>query len=274
MNLLKISPYFDVYELADVLAQRAAINAVLGNTIVKSHTALSRQGDTFDLIDELQQALSWREVDADTGFSIINQIATVDDKVLVNSLSRNRRLQSAVLVLDEESPFGNRKLFQEAEDCVKKHLAGEEISSEKYLVALIDLFNTDLQLGDIPYDRKLSINGVNLLHREENLITKKIKEYIKSRQRVLEENTIRISDKNKRVIIGDLKDLIESARIFEDFNIEINPTEDSLLLRSTEAQLAVTELTEKIKSGEVDFIKVKCNEWGDTITIEAFYKNY
>ena len=272
MNSLRVDTYLNVYEIADVLAKRAKVNAIHDLALVKTHTSLSKSGDIETNLEELEQFLSLGGVEESI---IINRLAEIDDAMYAVSRTRGNHGGSSYFAFDETNITHSIDILQRSENYIKNYLNGEKSVVDKYVISLIDIQNNRIKIENIPHKRKLFTQDLNKTCSVTcPQIKKIIKNYIKERERILEENAIKITSDNQEIIIEDLKDLADLLVIFEDYVLEVNPDDNVYPTQCKIAEKEILQIIEDIESCKIDFIRFKSSGYGDNITIETYSRDY
>ena len=124
MNSLRVDTYLNVYEIADVLAKRANVNAIHDLALVKAHTALSKSGDIEVGLEELEQFLSLGGVEESI---IINRLAEIDDAMYAVSHAKGNHIGSSYFAFDGTANTNqSREILQRSENYIKDYLYGEK----------------------------------------------------------------------------------------------------------------------------------------------------
>lgn len=273
MNSLRVDTYLNVYEIADILAKRAKVNAVHDLALVKTHTVLSKSGDIEVGLEELEQLLSLEGIEESL---IINRLAEIDDAMYAVSRTRGNHIGSSYFTSDErENTNHSREIFQRSENYIKDYLYGEKSIVDQYVISLIDIQNNGIKIENIPHKRNLFTQDLN---KETSSITcsqvkKIIRNYIRERERTLEENAIKITIENQDVIIDDLKDLAGILNTFDEYILEVNPDENIYPTQGKAAEKEILQIIEDIESCKIDFIRLKSSGYGDNITIETYSRD-
>lgn len=273
MNSLRVETYLNVYEIADVLAKRAKVNAIHDLALVRTHTALSKSGDIEVGLEELEQFLSLGQVEESI---IINRLAEIDDAMYAVSRTRGNHIGSSYFASDErENTNHSREIFQRSENYIKNYLYGEKSIVDQYVISLIDIQNNGIKIENIPYKRKLFTKDLN---NETNSVTcpqvkKIIRNYIREREKTLEENTIKITNENQEIIVDDLKDLADLLTTFESYVLEVNPDDNVYPTQGKLAEKEILQIIEDIESCKIDFIRLKSSGYGDNITVEIYSRD-
>lgn len=274
MNPLRVETYLNVYEIADVLAKRAKVNAIHDLALVKTHTALSKSGDIEVGLEELEQFLSLEEVEESI---IINRLAEIDDAMYAVSRTKGNHIGSSYFAFDQTTNTNhNREIFQRSENYIKDYLNGEKSVVDQYVISLIDIQNNGIKIENIPHKRKLFTQDLNKesCFVSSPQIKKIIKNYIREREKTLEESAIKITSENQEIITDDLKDLADLLTTFENCILEVNPDENIYPSQGKIAEKEILQIIEDIESCKIDFIRLKSSGYGDNITIETYSRGY
>lgn len=274
MTSLAISTYSNIYELSCLLKERAQINAIHDLALTKVHTAFSRnQLETDCALDELELLLKSGGVSDEVSIQIIEKLATIDDAIYATANMRGSA-GSSYFITDSQTNH-KREILQGAEKHIKARLRGEKALDDEYVISLIDIPDSEIKIANIPHKRVLFSQDL----KEENssvknpIILRKLKNYIRQREKALEENAIKITEQNEEIILNDLKELADLAGTFYEYVLEVNPDDNEYPNQGKAAESELLQIIEDIKSCKIDFIRITSNGFGDTITIETYSRD-
>ena len=273
MTSLAISTYSNIYELSCVLKERAEIKANHDLALTKVHANFSKnQLETEYALDELETTLRTGGLNCEEISQIVERLAEIDDAIYAVASAKGNSNHGSSYFISDSHTNHKREILQEAEKHIKMRLNGEKELDDEYVISLIDIPDSEIKIENIPHKRILFSQDLS----QENssvknpLILRKLKNYIRQREKTLEENAIRITEQNEEVIINDLKELADLAGTFYDYVLEVNPDDNEYPNQGKAAESELNQIMEDIRSCKIDFIRFISKGFGDTITIETY----